>query len=142
VTLPCVGILHVSCIEHVFKYEFEAARAVITNPDVGDPSINPKVLWQALRTITVQESFMRVGFKNHSSLASAYSRFLLTQYQQTALELSRVSKEAELYKSKIADLAGIVEALDKRMRAAEGTANAAKNAMERMSKREGKNSGS
>lgn len=141
-TLPCVGILHVSCIEHVFKYEFEAARAVITNPDVGDPSINPKVLWQALRTITVQESFMRVGFKNHSSLASAYSRFLLTQYQQTALELSRVSKEAELYKSKIADLAGIVEALDKRMRAAEGTANAAKNAMERMSKREGKNSGS
>jgi outer membrane murein-binding lipoprotein Lpp len=134
--------LHVSCIEHVFKYEFEAARAVITNPDVGDPSINPKVLWQALRTITVQESFMRVGFKNHSSLASAYSRFLLTQYQQTALELSRVSKEAELYKSKIADLAGIVEALDKRMRAAEGTANAAKNAMERMSKREGKNSGS
>jgi hypothetical protein len=128
-----------SCIEHVFKYEFEVARAVITNPDVGDTSINPKVLWQALRTITVQESFMRVGFKNHSSLASAYSRFLLTQYQQTALELAKVSKEAEVYKSKLVDVVGTVEALDKRVRAAEGTANAAKNAMERLSKRDGRN---
>jgi hypothetical protein len=112
---------------------------VITNPDVGDTSINPKVLWQALRTITVQESFMRVGFKNHSSLASAYSRFLLTQYQQTALELAKVSKEAEVYKSKLVDVVGTVEALDKRVRAAEGTANAAKNAMERLSKRDGRN---
>lgn len=116
----------------MFKYEFEAARAVITNPDVGDASIHPKVLWQALRSIAVQESFLRVGFKNHSSLASAYSRFLLTQYQQMALELNRVSKEAEMGKIKMAEMSSAFEALDKRVRAAEGTASAAKNAMEKV----------
>lgn len=119
-----------SCIEHVFKYEFEAARAVITNPDDSDRNIHSKVLWQSLRTIAVQESFFRVGFKNCSSLASAYSRFLLTQYQKTALELGKVSKESDTYKSKLSDLEKVVETLDKRVRAAEGTANAAKSAME------------
>jgi hypothetical protein len=131
-----------SCVEHVFKYEFEAARAVITNPDVGDAAIHAKVLWQSLRTIAVQESFLRVGFKNHSSLASAYSRFLLTQYQKTAAELSKVTKDAEAYKGKLVSLNTVVEALDKRVRAAEGTANAAKNAMERLAKKEGRGSGS
>jgi hypothetical protein len=131
-----------SCIEHVFKYEFESARAVITSPDVGDTTMYPKVLWQALRTISVQESFLRVGFKNHSSLASAYSRFLLTQYQRTALELAKVSKEAEAYKTKLGSVTNLVEALDKRVRAAEGTANAAKNAMDKVLKKDGRNGNS
>jgi hypothetical protein len=128
-----------SCVEHVFKYEFEAARAVISSPEVGDTTIHSKVLWQSLRTIAVQESFLRVGFKNHSSLASAYSRFLLTQYQKTALELSRVSKEAELRKTKLTEVVSTVDSLDKRVRAAEGTANSAKNALERLSKKDGRN---
>jgi hypothetical protein len=131
-----------SCVEHVFKYEFEAARAVISSPEVGDASIHSKVLWQSLQTIAVQESFLRVGFKNHSSLASAYSRFLLTQYQKTALELAKVSKEAEIRKSKLAEVATLVDTLDKRVRAAEGTANSTKNALERLSKKEGRNGGS
>jgi hypothetical protein len=131
-----------SCIEHVFKYEFEAARAVITSPDVGDASIHPKVLWQSLRTISVQESFLRVGFKNHSSLASAYSRFLLTQYQRTALELAKVSKEAEGYKTKLGAVTNLIEALDKRVRAAEGTANAAKNALDKIVRKDGRNGSS
>lgn len=45
----------------------------------------------------MQESFMRVGFKNHSSLSSAYSRFLLTQYQQTAAQ--RQFKRRKRYES-------------------------------------------
>lgn len=124
-----------SCVEHVFKYEFEAARAVINNPDVGDKSIYPKVLWQSLRTIAIQESFLRVGFKNHSSLASAYSRFLLTQYQKAAQELAKVSKEAESAKCKFEEFSGALDNMDKRVRAAEGTANAARNAVEKAVKR-------
>jgi hypothetical protein len=121
-----------SCVEHVFKYEFEAARAVANNPDVSDPLVKSKVLWQSLRTLSVQESFMRVGFKNHSSLSSAYSRFLLTQYQQTAAELGRVTKELESNKRSFSEVQGAVEALEKRMKAAEGTANAAQNAVQKM----------
>lgn len=91
-----------SCVEHVFKYEFESARAVVNNPDVSDPLVRSKVLWQSLRTLSVQESFMRVGFKNHSSLSSAYSRFLLTQYQQTAAELTKMTKELDSNKRSFA----------------------------------------
>lgn len=107
----CVGNeFACSCMEHVFKYEFEAARA---NPDnVSNLGIHVKVLWQSLHTISVQESFLRVGFKNHSSLASAYPRFLLTQYQKTALELAKVAKEASLYKEKLVGVQTLVEALD------------------------------
>jgi hypothetical protein len=123
-----------SCIEHVFKHEFEAARAVVRNPDVVDDSISIKILWQSLRTIAVQETFMRVGFKNHSSLASAYSKFLLTQYQRTAGELTRVTKEMESCKKLCTDLAGRMEALEKRVKSAEGTANAAQNALQKMKK--------
>jgi len=64
-----------SCVEHVFEYEFETARSVLRNPDLRSQRIGVQVMWTALRTIAVQESFLRVGFKNHSSLASAYSRF-------------------------------------------------------------------
>lgn len=83
-----------------------------------------------------------MGFKNHSSLASAYSRFLLTQYQKTALELAKVSKEAEIRKTKLAEVVTIVDSLDKRVRAAEGTASSAKNAVERLSKKDGRSGGS
>jgi hypothetical protein len=121
-----------SCVEHMFKYKFEAARAVVTNPDVGDSNIQYKVLWQSLRTIAIQESFLRVGFKNHSSLASAYSRFLLTQYQKSAQELARVTKESDAYKRKFVELETKLETIDKRMRAAEGTANLTKNALEKL----------
>jgi hypothetical protein len=123
-----------SCVEHVFKYEFEAARAVVNNPDVTDPSVKPRVLWQSLRTIAVQESFMRVGFKNHSSLASAYSRFLLTQYQQAAAELAKLSKEFEMSKRHYTDMTNAFEALEKRVRAAEGTANSAQSAVQKFRK--------
>lgn len=80
---------------------------------MGDASIHSKVLWQSLCTITVQESFLRVGFKNRSSLASAYSRFLLTQYQKTAMELGKVSKEAEVPKSKLVEVVCLVDTMDK-----------------------------
>mmetsp|Transcript_11091 Transcript_11091/g.20752 ORF Transcript_11091/g.20752 Transcript_11091/m.20752 type:complete len:165 (+) Transcript_11091:1766-2260(+) len=121
-----------SCVEHVFKHEFEAARAVVRNPDVVDDAISTKILWQSLRTIAVQESFMRVGFKNHSSLSSAYSRFLLTQYQKTASELTRMTKEMDMCRKMCADMASSLEAVEKRLKAAEGTANAAQNALQRM----------
>jgi uncharacterized protein YdcH (DUF465 family) len=123
-----------SCVEHVFKYEFEAARAVVNNPDVSDPLVKSKVMWQSLRTLSVQESFMRVGFKNHSSLSSAYSRFLLTQYQQTAAELTRVTKELETNKRSFSEFQNSVESLEKRMKAAEGTANAAQSAVQKLKK--------
>jgi hypothetical protein len=123
-----------SCVEHVFKYEFEAARAVVNNPDVADPLVKARVMWQSLRTISVQESFMRVGFKNHSSLSSAYSRFLLTQYQQTAAELAKMTKEVENNKRSFGEMRGVVEALEKRVKAVEGTANAAQNAVQRIKK--------
>jgi hypothetical protein len=110
-----------SCVEHVFKYEFEAARAVVTNPDVGDQEIGAKIFWQSLRTIVIQESFMQVGFKNHSSLSSAYSRFLLKQYQQTALDLGKATKNVESQHKLIMELKGTVETLDKQIRAAEGS---------------------
>jgi hypothetical protein len=120
------------CVEHVFKHEFEAARAVVRNPDVVDDGISIKILWQSLRTLAVQETFMRVGFKNHASLSSAYSKFLLTQYQKSAAELNRVSKEVEMCKKLCADMAAKLETVDKRARAADGTANAAQNALQRM----------
>jgi hypothetical protein len=123
-----------SCVEHVFKYEFEAARAVVNNPDVSDPLVKSKVLWQSLRTISVQESFMRVGFKNHSSLSSAYSRFLLTQYQQTAAELSKMTNELESNKRSFAEMKGTMDAMEKRVKAAEGTANAAQSAVQKFKK--------
>jgi hypothetical protein len=123
-----------SCVEHVFKYEFEAARAVVNNPDVSDPSVKSRVMWQSLRTIAVQESFMRVGFKNHSSLSSAYSRFLLTQYQQSSAELVKMTKEVENNKRSFAEIKGTVDALEKRVKAAEGTANAAQNAVQKIKK--------
>jgi hypothetical protein len=131
-----------SCVEHVFKHEFEAARSIVNNPDVNDVAIGSKVMWQSLRTIAVQEAFMRVGFKNHSSLSSAYSRFLLTQYQRTAQELEKVSKEEESNKRKIGELSSTIDALDKRVRAAEGTASAANNAMQKLSKSKGNGGGS
>jgi hypothetical protein len=121
-----------SCVEHVFKYEFEAARAVVTNPDVGDEQIGAKLFWQCLRTIAIQESFMRVGFKNHSSLSSAYSRFLLKQYQHTASDLSKMTKLAEVQTKSLSDLKASMETMDKRLRAAEGTANAASNLVNKM----------
>jgi hypothetical protein len=121
-----------SCVEHVFKYEFEAARAVVTNPDVGDDQIGAKLFWQCLRTIAIQESFMRVGFKNHSSLSSAYSRFLLKQYQHTASDLSKMTKLAEGQAKSVSELKASLEAMDKRLRAAEGTANAASNLVNKM----------
>jgi hypothetical protein len=126
-----------SCVEHVFKYEFEAARAIIHNPDVGNPALYPKVLWQALRTISVQESFMRVGFKNHSSLSSAYSRFLLTQYQRSSQELAKATKELESQKRKLEELTAHVEGVDKRARGAESAAAAAKNAVQAANRRPG-----
>jgi hypothetical protein len=123
-----------SCVEHVFKHEFETARAVVRNPDVVDDAISSKILWQSLRTIAVQETFMRVGFKNHSSLSSAYSRFLLTQYQKTAAELTRVSKEMDSCKKLCSDMTSALESLEKRLKAAEGTANAAQNAVQKLRK--------
>lgn len=121
-----------SCVEHVFKYEFETAWAVVCNSDVVDDSISTKILWQSLRTIAVQETFMRVGFKNHPSLASAYSKFLLTQYQKTAGELNRVSKELDACTKICINMAAHVEAVEKRLKAAEGTANAAQNAIQKI----------
>jgi len=104
----------------------------VRNPDVVDDAISTKIMWQSLRTIAVQETFMRVGFKNHPSLSSAYSKFLLTQYQKTASELGRVTKELDICRKMCSDMVSTVEAVEKRLRAAEGTANAAQNALQRM----------
>jgi hypothetical protein len=56
--------------------------------------------------------------------------------------LAKVSKEAELRKTKLAEVVTIVDSLDKRVRAVEGTASSAKNAVERLSKKDGRNGGS
>jgi len=111
-----------SCVEHVFKYEFETARSVLRNPDLR---IEVQVMWTALRTIAVQESFLQVGFKNHLSLASAYSHFLLTQYQTSASELQEVKKQVTAFASKFEDQDDAMADLKRNFKVAEGMANSA-----------------
>jgi len=113
------------CVEHVFKYEFEMARSVLRNPDLRSQRIGVQVMWTALRTIAVQESFLRVGFKNHSSLASAYSCFLLTQYQTPASELQEVKKKVTAFASKFEDQDDAMADLKRKFKVVEGMANSA-----------------
>jgi len=114
-----------SCVEHVFKYEFETARSVLHNLDLRSQRIEVQVMWTALRTIAVQESFLRVGFKNHSLLASAYSRFLLTQYQTSASELQQVKKKVIAFASKFEDQDDAMADLKRKFKVVEGMANSA-----------------
>jgi hypothetical protein len=117
-----------SCVEHVFKYEFETARSVLRNPDLKSGKIGLQVMWTALCTISVQESFLKVGFKNHSSLASAYSRFLLTQYQTSASELQDLKKKVSTFSSKIESQESEMSDIKRKFKVVEGTANSAQKA--------------
>jgi len=47
-----------SYLERVFKYKFELARSVLRNPDLHTQRIGVQIMWTALRTIAVQESFL------------------------------------------------------------------------------------
>ena len=124
-----------SCVEHVFKYEFETARSVLRNPDLRSNKAGLQVMWTALRTISVQESFLKVGFKNHSSLASAYSRFLLTQYQTSSTELQDVKKKVSTFSSKFESQENEMNDLKRKFKVVEGTANAAHKASSKKGKR-------
>lgn len=92
-------------------------------------------MWTALRTISVQESFLKVGFKNHSSLASAYLRFLLTQYQTSSTEWQDVKKKVSTFSSKFESQENEMNDLKRKFKEVEGTANAAQKAWSKKGKR-------
>ncbi len=87
-------------VEHAFVSEFQVARSVITTPDITDVSgTTVKVMWTALRTLSVQDTFIKVGFENHPSLSSAYSRFMLTNMPNE--EVSNLTKQVSELQSTV-----------------------------------------
>jgi hypothetical protein len=109
-----------SCVQHVFQNEFESARSMLHNPDLKSSRVSLQVMWTALRIIGVQESFLRVGFKNHSSLASASS--------------VEVEKMVETFGKKFESQETDMNDLKRKFKVVEGSANAALRASEKKSK--------
>ena len=88
-------------MKQVFSSEFHDARSVSRSADYADQEgTNEKVIWTALRTISIQEDFLRVGFENHSGLSSAYSRFMLTHMPNKALSKLQVEMDSTVKKMK------------------------------------------
>ena len=80
-------------------------------PGVSDPATtSAKVLWTALRTAAVQDTFTKIGFENHPAISSAYARFMLTKMPT----------------KKVLELVLQVGSLETRMKAVEDLANQAK----------------
>ena len=61
---------------------------------------NVNVIWTALRTISIQEDFLRVGVENHSGLSSASSRFMLTHMPNKAVTKLQTEMESTVKKVK------------------------------------------
>lgn len=90
-----------NCVKQVFSSEFHVARSVSRSADYADQQgTNEKVIWTALRTISIQEDFLRVGFENHAGLSSAYSRFMLTNMPNKAVTKLQAEMESSLKKLK------------------------------------------
>lgn len=98
------------CVKHVFTSEFHVARAVCRTADYQDRAgTNEKVIWTALRTLSIQEDFLRVGFENHPGLSSAYSRFMLTNMPNKAV--LKLQGEMEVAVKKLKEVeAGVTKA--------------------------------
>ena len=106
-----------NCVKQVFASEFHVARSVSSSADHQDlDGTNEKVIWTALRTISIQEDFLRVGFENHSGLSSAYSRFMLTHMPNKAVNKLQVELDSTVKK---------VKALEEKVTKVEGLANSA-----------------
>ena len=105
-----------SCVEHIFTHEFATARTVMSGHDLNEDSHKHKIMWNALRTVAIQEQFINIGFENHSSLAGAYYKFLLKNSQVN--EVLKMRKKHE-------DLEKLVKTLENRIKTAEGTASKA-----------------
>lgn len=90
-----------NCVKQVFSSEFHVARSVSSSADhMNCDGTNVNVIWTALRTISIQEDFLRVGFENHSGLSSAYSRFMLTHMPNKAVTKLQTEMESTVKKVK------------------------------------------
>ncbi|GFH61180.1 predicted protein [Chaetoceros tenuissimus] len=106
-----------NCVKQVFSSEFHVARAVSSSADhMNCDGTNVNVIWTALRTISIQEDFLRVGFENHSGLSSAYSRFMLTHMPNIAVTKLQTEMESTVKK---------VKAAEEKLTKVEGLANSA-----------------
>ncbi|GFH58769.1 predicted protein [Chaetoceros tenuissimus] len=106
-----------NCVKQVFSSEFHVARAVSSSADhMNCDGTNVNVIWTALRTISIQEDFLRVGFENHSGLSSAYSRFMLTHMPNKAVTKLQTEMEGTVKK---------VKAIEEKLTKVEGLANSA-----------------
>lgn len=93
-----------NCVKQVFASEFHVARAVSRTADYQDrEGTNEKVIWTALRTLSIQEEFLRVGFENHPGLSSAYSRFMLTHMPNKAVLKLQTEMETTVKKLKVVE---------------------------------------
>ncbi|GFH50736.1 predicted protein [Chaetoceros tenuissimus] len=106
-----------NCIKQVFSSEFHVARSVSSSADhMNCDGTNVNVIWTALRTISIQEDFLCVGFENHSGLSSAYSRFMLTHMPNKAVTKLQTEMESMVKK---------VKAMEEKLTKVEGLANSA-----------------
>ena len=106
-----------NCVKQVFSSEFHVARAVSSSADhMNCDGTNVNVIWTALRTISIQEDFLRVGFENHSGLSSAYSRFMLTHMPNKDVTKLQTEMEGTVKK---------VKAMEEKLTKVEGLANSA-----------------
>lgn len=115
-----------NCVKQVFSSEFHVARTVSSSADHQDlDGTNEKVIWTALRTISIQEDFLRVGFANHSGLSSAYSRFMLTHMPNKAvtklqLEMDSTMKKLKAMEEKVTKVEGLANSAISKAAAAAG----------------------
>ena len=85
-----------------FSSKFHVARSVSSSADYQDcHDTNAKVIWTALRTISIQEDFLCMGFENHSGLSSVYSRFMLTHMPNKAVNKLQGEMESSVKKVKV-----------------------------------------
>lgn len=115
-----------NCVKQVFSSEFHVARTVSSSADHQDlDGTNEKVIWTALRTISIQEDFLRVGFANHSGLSSAYSRFMLTHMPNKTvtklqLEMDSTMKKLKAMEEKVTKVEGLANSAISKAAAAAG----------------------
>ena len=112
-----------SCVEHIFTHEFATARTVMSGHDLNEDSHKHKIMWNALRTVAIQEQFINIGFENHYSLAGAYYKFLLKNSQVNAV--IKMRKKHEDLEKRHEVIEKLVKTLELRVKSAEGTASKA-----------------
>jgi len=108
------------CVEHIFSHEFNVARSIMRGHNLKSVGFKERMLWTSLRTVVVQESFLAVGILNHSSLSSAYFKFLLKNSQSS--EVADMKRKLVVMEGKVQAVNSKVAKFDTRIKAAEGAA--------------------